>query len=168
MRPDGSVWLRSPRLGFETCWGLLVFGVAPLTPRLRPFSSDRNIPTRALKPLPKTPIPYRMSLSLKVASLYPQVSEPATLAATGAVTLELNAETGAADARTLTSIAAVARNARGRPPDLLIEFTSCNPDSRARVCITRLLLGRQRSTRGASRVHPQVWGSERPCPVLST
>src|SRR3954468_567832 len=80
MRPDGSVWLRSPRLGFETCWGLLVLGVAPLTPRLRPYSSDRNIPTRALKPLPKTPIPYRMSLSLKVASLYPQVSVPAALA----------------------------------------------------------------------------------------
>src|SRR4051794_12699411 len=108
MRPDGSFWLRSPRFGSDTCWGLLVLGVAPLTPRLRPFSSDRNIPTRALKPDPKTPIPYRMSLSLKVASEYPQVSMPGALAACGA-------PRGAADTPTVPTPRAAAATAAAAP-----------------------------------------------------
>src|SRR3954453_14251086 len=117
MRPDGSLWLRSPRFGFETCWGLLVLGVAPLTPRLRPFSSDRNIPTRALSPDPKTPIPYRMSLSLNVASEYPQVSLPAALAAdTGAASGCPAAAAGPATPRRTADIPIIPRTALSRRP----------------------------------------------------
>src|SRR4051812_9121850 len=152
MRPDGSVWLRSPRFGSDTCWGLLVLGVAPLTPRLSPFSSDRNIPTRALKPDPKTPIPYRMSLSLKVASEYPQVSMPGALAAWGA-------PRGAAEmlgtepTKMPNSIAVTARNVIGRRLARVIIASPLATQPSGHGCATAIQEPTERATRPGACVH---------------